>query len=45
MNKEEHKNILLRGEKTEGVQNLYADRPRFVEREHMPFEGCGQWND
>ncbi|MBT3602681.1 MAG: phytanoyl-CoA dioxygenase family protein [Candidatus Latescibacteria bacterium] len=45
VNKEEHKNILLRGEKTEGVQNLYADRPRFVEREHMPFEGCGQWND
>lgn len=36
---EDHSNILLRGEKVEGVNNLYADRPVYHEGEHMPFSG------
>jgi len=39
-----HGNILLRGEKTEGIKNVYVERPRFVEGEHMPFRGCEIWN-
>lgn len=42
---EDHENILLRGDKVAGVQNVWADRPRFVKGEHMPFKGCEQWND
>jgi len=42
---EGHENILLRGEKVDGVQNVYADRPQFVAGEHMPFKGCEHWND
>jgi len=45
VNNEGHENILLRGEKMAGVQNVYADRPRFVEGEHMRFKGCEGWND
>jgi len=39
-----HGNILLRGEKTEGIKNEYVERPQFVEGEHMPFRGCELWN-
>ncbi|MDA0709119.1 MAG: phytanoyl-CoA dioxygenase family protein [bacterium] len=45
VNKEGHENILLRGEKTDGVANLYADRPRYAASEHMAFRGCEHWND
>lgn len=44
VNKDGHENILLRGEKTEGVENVYIKRPRFVDGEHMPFRGCELWN-
>lgn len=45
VNNEGHENILLRGEKADGVQNVYAERPRFVADKHMSFKGCEQWND
>lgn len=45
VNKENHENILLRGEKREGVQNVYANRPQFVVGEHMPFQGCERWHE
>lgn len=41
---EDHENILLRGEKAEGVQNTYTERPQFVAGEHMLFKGCEDWN-
>lgn len=41
----EHENILLRGEPSSLVDNTYADRPTHVPGEHMPFAGCGQWNN
>ena len=31
--------FLLRGRAVEGV-NTYLPRPRYVEGEHLPFEGC-----
>lgn len=42
---EDHENILLRGEKADGVQNTYTERPQFVVGEHMPFKGCEDWNE
>jgi phytanoyl-CoA hydroxylase len=44
VNNEGHKSILLRGEKTEGIKNVYVERPQFVEGEHMSFRGCELWN-
>ena len=41
---EEHRNLLLRGEADPGVKNAYAERPLFVEGEHMVFRGCESWN-
>jgi ectoine hydroxylase-related dioxygenase (phytanoyl-CoA dioxygenase family) len=40
---ENHRCILLRGEATPGVANQYAERPKFVEGEHMPFKGSESW--
>jgi len=42
--KERHENLLLRGDAAPGVDNVYAERPRFVEDEHMPFRGSDRWN-
>lgn len=41
--KENHENILLRGEPTPGVDNLYAARPEYIQGEHMGFRGCEEW--
>ena len=38
----EHQNLLLRGEAVPGVKNAYAERPTFVEGEHMPFRGWSE---
>ena len=43
VNKENHRNILLRGDEDPSVDNQYADRPRFVQGEHMRFAGCEAW--
>lgn len=43
VNKEGHRNVLLRGEKDPTVANTYADRPRYVEGDHMRFSGCENW--
>ncbi|MBV7331726.1 phytanoyl-CoA dioxygenase family protein [Chloroflexi bacterium TSY] len=43
--KEDHKNVLFRGEAVPHVQNVYVERPRFVEGEHMPFRGSDRWNE
>lgn len=43
VNKENHENILLRGEMDPSVNNAYADRPTYVAGEHMPFAGCEAW--
>jgi ectoine hydroxylase-related dioxygenase (phytanoyl-CoA dioxygenase family) len=40
VNKENHKNILLRGEPDSAVDNKYSQRPVFIAGEHMPFAGC-----
>lgn len=32
------------GHKYPGVDNAYAERPRFISGEHMPFQGCEMWN-
>ncbi|MCZ6636068.1 MAG: phytanoyl-CoA dioxygenase family protein [bacterium] len=42
--KENHENILFRGTVVPGVDNAYAERPRFISGEHMPFKGCETWN-
>ena len=42
--KENHANILFRGDPDPRVPNVYADRPRYFEGEHMPFRGCDSWN-
>ncbi|WNQ13899.1 phytanoyl-CoA dioxygenase family protein [Paenibacillus aurantius] len=34
--------FLLRGEAVPGI-NTYLPFPRYVEGEHMPFQGCEQW--
>lgn len=34
--------FLLRGSAVDGV-NLYNDRPKYVQGEHMPFAGCESW--
>ena len=33
----EHASILVRGKADPAVDNLYAERPKFVEGKHMPF--------
>lgn len=38
--KENHENILLRGEACPDVENPYAKRPQYIPGEHMPFVGC-----
>ena len=43
VNKEGHKSVLLRGSIGQSVDNTYADRPTYVEGEHMPFAGCEAW--
>lgn len=43
VNKEGHKSVLLRGKADTSVDNTYADRPTYVEDEHMPFAGCEAW--
>ncbi|HLV33710.1 MAG TPA: phytanoyl-CoA dioxygenase family protein [Spirillospora sp.] len=40
---EGHRNILFRGQPASGVANLYAERPRYIPGEHMPFKGCEDW--
>lgn len=40
---EGHRNILFRGQPAPGVANLYAERPRYIPGEHMPFKGCEVW--
>jgi ectoine hydroxylase-related dioxygenase (phytanoyl-CoA dioxygenase family) len=39
----DHANVLLRGDATPGVNNLYVERPRYVPGETMPFKGCEAW--
>lgn len=41
----ERENMLLRGDPVSGVDNTYADHPKFVPGEHMPFVGCDRWNE
>lgn len=41
--REEHQAILLRGQADPNVQNHYAERPRYIPGEHMPFRGCEAW--
>ena len=36
---EHHENILLRGNASRAIKNIYAERPVFVGGEHMPFRG------
>ena len=43
VNKEGHRNVLLRGNQDPSVNNAYADRPVFREGEHMSFAGCEAW--
>jgi phytanoyl-CoA hydroxylase len=40
---EGHECILLRGSPAPEVGNVYAERPVFVDGEHMPFRGDGKW--
>ena len=40
---EGHPNILCRGASVAAVGNTYAERPRYLEGEHMPFAGCQAW--
>ncbi len=40
---EDHASVLLRGEADSSVDNLYAERPRYVIGEHMPFLGSELW--
>jgi phytanoyl-CoA hydroxylase len=42
--KTEYPSIMCRGEVVPEVNNNYAPRPRYVEGEHMPFAGCGDWS-
>ena len=42
--REEHPSILLRGQADPSVNNTYAERPRYIPGEHMPFRGCDTWN-
>lgn len=42
--KEDHANVLFRGKPAAGVNNVYAERPRFIDGEHMPFTGSDAWN-
>lgn len=41
--RDDHENILLRGQAAPGVNNLYAARPLFTPGEHMPFRGSENW--
>ena len=43
--KENHENLPLRGSLAPGVHNVYIERPRFVEGEHLPFRGSESWNE
>ncbi len=43
VNRESHKNILVRGKADPDVANVYAARPRYVPGETMPFGGCEVW--
>ena len=43
VNKENHRNILLRGERDPEVENAYADRPVYTAGDHMSFSGCENW--
>ena len=36
-----HESILLRAEAD--ADNVYADQPKYVDGEHMPFAGCETW--
>jgi len=40
---EGHANIMCRGAIVAEVGNSYAERPAYVEGEHMPFSGCEAW--
>lgn len=42
--KEDHENILVRGQASPNVENAYADRPQYNPNDHMPFSGCKDWN-
>ena len=35
--------VMCRGEVVPEIDNDYAPRPRYVEGEHMPFDGCEDW--
>ena len=35
--------IMCRGEVVPELGNRYVPRPRYVEGEHMPFDGCEAW--
>ena len=41
--KENHANILFRGDPDPRAPNVYAHRPRYVVGKHMPFRGCESW--
>ena len=43
VDKEGHKSVLLRGNADTSIDNAYADRPTYVEGEHMSFAGCEAW--
>ncbi len=36
---ENHQNVLLRGDKVDGIANMYSVRPVYKEGDHMPFAG------
>lgn len=40
---EGHANIMCRGAIVPEIGNSYAERPAYVEGEHMPFSGCEAW--
>jgi phytanoyl-CoA hydroxylase len=40
---EGHASIMCRGAIDPAVGNSYAERPAYVEDEHMPFAGCETW--
>jgi phytanoyl-CoA hydroxylase len=42
--RDDHENILFRGQADPHVRNRYAPHPPYIPGEHMPFRGCETWN-